>query len=495
MKKKTNNFLSRFKIIFNRDKERLNSSVILIKGSLITCIILSIASGFIDITFFSGLSKSLLHIGTIPMFAAVLYTVISIGFISAKFWCAMKIGMIRELRSRLEARAFSWSNRLGKALIPWHIAHKFLIAISIITSLSLSVNSIGAGIRTMQQNIENMSNDAAQLIELNKSVNSGVKDKRTAAKSNITGVISARNDAKEEVERYYSLLVKYQTEYLNLSDEDKDGEIGQKIIQRIVKEIPGATARNAIYFNKADLQKSIQRTATSNEVDNSADIYQEAVDYDKAQIEDTIRAIADKDYKTPDGKIINFLTEDGKIINVQLAISRLQNGIAQWQNDTGDVGESSKIFTLVATYLRADTSAGGIGIAEWMLMIFIAIAGIVQEFLIAIFTPKAAIDRKLLSQVSQYLLWKNKEEKERFLISVYTDYVGDGIINQEEFEAKCKKCVSLMEETEDDIVYKYSSKKKKVITEKPTAEKIVKEGYSKKVDEAINEIDNLLGVK
>ena len=490
MKKKTNNFLARFKIIFNRDKERLNSSVILIKGSLITCIILSIASGFIDIAFFSGLSKSLLHIGTIPMFAAVLYTVISIGFISAKFWCAMKIGMIKELKSRLEARAFNWSNRLSKALIPWHIAHKFLIVISIITALSLSVNSIGAGIRTMQQNIEYMSNDVVQLIELNKSVNSGVKDKRTAAKSNITGVISARNDAKEEVERYYSLLVKYQTEYLNLSDEDKDGEIGQKIIQRIVKEIPGATARNAIYFNKADLQKSIQKTATSNEVDNSADIYQEAVDYDKAQIEDTIRAIADKDYKTPDGKVINFLTESGDIINVQLAISRLQNGIAQWQNDTGDVGESSKIFTLLATYLRADTSAGGIGIAEWMLMIFIAIAGIVQEFLIAIFTPKAAIDRKLLSQVSQYLLWKNKEEKERFLISVYTDYVGDGIINQEEFEAKCKKCVSLMEETEDDIVYKYSSKKKKIVTEKT-----VKEGYSKKVDEAISEIDSLLGVK
>jgi len=490
MKKKTNNFLSKFKIIFNRDKERLNSSVILIKGSLITCIILSIASGFIDIAFFSGLSKSLLHIGTIPMFAAVLYTVISIGFISAKFWCAMKIGMIKELKSRLEARAFNWSNRLSKALIPWHIAHKFLIVISIITALSLSVNSIGAGIRTMQQNIEYMSNDVVQLIELNKSVNSGVKDKRTAAKSNITGVISARNDAKEEVERYYSLLVKYQTEYLNLSDEDKDGEIGQKIIQRIVKEIPGATARNAIYFNKADLQKSIQKTATSNEVDNSADIYQEAVDYDKAQIEDTIRAIADKDYKTPDGKVINFLTESGDIINVQLAISRLQNGIAQWQNDTGDVGESSKIFTLLATYLRADTSAGGIGIAEWMLMIFIAIAGIVQEFLIAIFTPKAAIDRKLLSQVSQYLLWKNKEEKERFLISVYTDYVGDGIINQEEFEAKCKKCVSLMEETEDDIVYKYSSKKKKIVTEKT-----VKEGYSKKVDEAISEIDSLLGVK
>ena len=96
------------------------------------------------------------------------------------------------------------------------------------------------------------------------------------------------------------------------------------------------------------------------------------------------------------------------------------------------------------------------GMSEWMMMIFIALVGIVQEFLIALFTPKANIDRKVLSQVSSYLEWKDEEEKERFLISVYKDYVGDGIINQEDFDAKVKKCVTLMEDTEEDIIAKYS---------------------------------------
>jgi hypothetical protein len=56
--------------------------------------------------------------------------------------------------------------------------------------------------------------------------------------------------------------------------------------------------------------------------------------------------------------------------------------------------------------------------------------------------------------------WKDDEEKERFLISVYKDYVGDGIINQEDYVAKCKKCVELMEDTEEDVIKKFSKKQK-----------------------------------
>ena len=46
---------------------KFDKSTILVNGLLITCIILSIASGFIDLTFFSGLSKSFLHLGTFPI--------------------------------------------------------------------------------------------------------------------------------------------------------------------------------------------------------------------------------------------------------------------------------------------------------------------------------------------------------------------------------------------------------------------------------------------
>lgn len=475
---------SKIKFNWSLKNNKIDSSTILINGVLFTCIILSIASGFIDLTFFSGLSKSLFHVGTIPIPAAVLYTVISIGFILAKFWCAMQIGMLKELKARLLAKGKDWANNLKKALLPWQIVHKFLITVSIITALSLSVNSIGVGIRKMEQNIKNMSYDAETLIELNKSANSGEKEKREAAKDNIAGAINAKDDARKEVDRYYSRLVQYQEEYFSIPEDDTEAR--QAVISKIVREIPGVVEKNAIYFTKADLQRSIQKTASANETVNDTSLYEEAVAYDKSQIEATILALADKKYKTPDGELISFTNEDGSLVDVQIAISRLQNGISEWQSDTGDVGESSKIFTLIATYINADAKAGGMGISEWMLMILIALFGIVQEFLIYLFTPKATIDRKLLSQVSNYMMWKDEEEKERFLISVYKSYVGDGIINQENYEAKCKKCVSLMQETEDDVIAKWS---KKGI--KPKVEKKEKE-FSSKVDDSVKEIEEML---
>lgn len=482
-------------------QNKINKSAILVNGLLLTCIGLSISSGFVDIVCYSGLSKSFFHLGTIPLAAATLYTIISIFLTMGKFWCGMKIGMLKELRTKLAGANKTWGKNIIKALLPWQIVHKFLIMISLLTAMSMSVNSIGAGIRTMQQNIDNMTADAGQLIELNNSVNSGVKDKREATKSNITGAITAKDDAKQEVERFYGLLVKYQDEYFALSDEDKNGEKGRAVISKIVNEVPGTSTRNALYFTKADLQKSIQSTATKNESVDNSKVYEEAVAYDKTQIEDTIRAIADKEYKTPDGDPIMFLNEDGSAINVQLAISRLQNGISLWQSDTGDVGESSKVFTLLATYMHANTKAGGMGAAEWMIMLFIFITGVIQEFLIALCTPAATIDRATLASVSHYCEWKDDEEKERFLIKVYKGYVGDGVFSQEDFEAKCKKCVELMEENEESIIKKYSKKNRSDVVKYPrrtiTENKIedapapLPTGYSDVIARKIKEVDSL----
>ena len=103
---------------------------------------------------------------------------------------------------------------------------------------------------------------------------------------------------------------------------------------------------------------------------------------------------------------------------MQLAISRLQNGISMWQADTGDVGESSKMFTLLATYIKADISAGGMGTSELMLMIFIIFLAIIQEIGIAYCTPAAIIDRATLKLVSRYCEWESNIEKEENLYKV-----------------------------------------------------------------------------
>ena len=487
---------SKIKINWSLKNNKIDSSTILINGVLFTCIILSIASGFIDLTFFSGLSKSLFHIGTIPIPAAVLYTIISIGFILAKFWCAMQIGMLKELKARLFAKGKDWANNLKKALLPWQIVHKFLIAVSIITALSLSVNSIGVGIRKMEQNIKNMSYDAEQLLVLQNSVRDGNKDMRGASKENISGQVKAQQNVAKDFDEKWKYVKDYRTkrDILNVEKESADEERAKQIEEEILKlkkdavnlAPEGVTNSNIDWVEEYTIKNKLLENAKKFETIDATSSIQSGIDFDKSEIESTIKALADKEYRTPDGELISFTNEDGSLVDVQLAISRLQNGISEWQSDTGDVGESSKIFTLIATYINADAKAGGMGISEWMLMILIALFGIVQEFLIYLFTPKATIDRKLLSQVSNYMMWEDEEEKERFLISVYKSYVGDGIINQENYEAKCKKCVSLMQETEDDVIAKWSKK-----GTKPKAEKKEKE-FSSKVDDSVKEIEEML---
>lgn len=487
---------SKIKINWSLKNNKIDSSTILINGVLFTCIILSIASGFIDLTFFSGLSKSLFHIGTIPIPAAVLYTIISIGFILAKFWCAMQIGMLKELKARLLVKGKDWANNLKKALLPWQIVHKFLIAVSIITALSLSVNSIGVGIRKMEQNIKNMSYDAEQLLVLQNSVRDGNKDMRGASKENISGQVKAQQNVAKDFDEKWKYVKDYRTkrDTLNIEKEIADEERAKQIEEEILKlkkdavnlAPEGVTNSNIDWVEEYTIKNKLLENAKKFETIDATSSIQSGIDFDKSEIESTIKALADKEYRTPDGELISFTNEDGNLVDVQLAISRLQNGISEWQSDTGDVGESSKIFTLIATYINADAKAGGMGISEWMLMILIALFGIVQEFLIYLFTPKATIDRKLLSQVSNYMMWEDEEEKERFLISVYKSYVGDGIINQENYEAKCKKCVSLMQETEDDVIAKWS---KKGI--KPKVEKKEKE-FSSKVDDSVKEIEEML---
>lgn len=473
---------------------RLDSSSILSNGILLTCVILSIASGFIDIVFFSGVSKSNFLIGTLRIAASILYTLISIGLISGKFWCAMQIGMLKELKSRLKAKGKTWYSNLNKALIPWHLAHKFLISISLMTALSLSVNSIGLGLSKIEQNLDNMSKDIAQLLSLTDSVDKGIQDKRSSAKENISGLQEARVKASQETAKYWSLLEEYQTKMRairaneTLTEEEKESQIAV-LKKNAVASIPVVTSRNVEYISESEFKREFAKITQANEVVDSSKLYEESIAYDQEQINDTILAIADKEYRTPDGELIKFVNEDGSLVNVQMAISRLQNGYSAWRNDTGDVGESSRVFTLIATYIKLDSQAGGMGASEWILMIFIALVGVVQEFLIALFTPKSVITRKTLSQVSAYLEWSTREEKEKFLISVFQDYAGDGILTKKEFEERCRECVSYMEETEDIIISKYSKTAK---APKVTSKKLVTSEFSDKVDQSVKEVEDLL---
>lgn len=494
--KKENVFLTFWEALKNAKKRnRISNTKILTTGFAITCVILSCSSGIVDIACGSGLSKSTFHLGTLEVKAAILYTAILIGLVFLKFFCAMYIGMLEELKAKLIAYKKTWAKNISKPLLKWKIVHKSLIVLSLITGFNMSVNSIGSGIRTMQQNIDNMSRDAQQLIELNKSVNSGVKENRSAKKDNIMSTKNAQDDAKKEVEKYWTLLDNYQTKIRTirqneeLVDEDKNKQIA-KIKKEAVDSLPVVSNKNVEYISKPEFEREFAKITKSNEIIDNSSVYEEAIAYDKSQIEDTILAISDKEYKMPDGTVIQFI-DDGKPINVQLAISRLQNGISMWQADTGDVGESSKMFTLLATYIKADISAGGMGTSELMLMVFIIFLAIIQEIGIAYCTPAAIIDRATLKLVSRYCEWESNIEKEDFLIDVYIEYVSDGVFSEATFEEKCQKSGRHFLLTRENIKEKYIPKPKTTVKKEATNTE-TKKGYSNKVDNLVKEIEELI---
>lgn len=493
MKKKKIEKKFNFNFVFNKDRERLSSSTILVRGSLLTCIILSFASGIIDIAFFSGLSKALLHIGTVPMHAAILYTIISAGFISAKFWLAMKLGMLKELQARLTAKQLTWAKNLDKPIKRTNFWHKFMIAISIMTALSLSVNSIGSALKDAERNSTNITISIDELKALKDQKKSDSNDKRTLTRGNLEGTANSKQTAEKEADRYWPNIEKWQNtlagiyeneEYLALETEEEKASYIEAKRKPFKKMAPTFIGNNIDYISRSELVTKFQQEAKKTEIDkDSIAAYDALANENNEEIRNTILALENL-YKHPnsyenglviEGKPVSFLDENGEPIDITQVIGILQGLREEWKNNT-DIGESSQIFMLVSeivtSKLGEDKSSSGSGIAEILMIIIVAIIGIGQEFLIAHFTPKATIDRSLLRQVSECLLWENKDQKERFLLEVYDDYYGDGVFNQDAFEHKCKKAVEHLERSIDDTIAKYSKYNK--LVEQPVKPKRIK---------------------
>ena len=469
------------KISFLKKEKKLSLSRVLIDGKLKTCIGLSLVSAFIDIVFFSGLSKSGYPFFKWLMPAAVLLSIMSVFFSLGKFFVAIQLKAMDEIQARLKELNYSVSKAFRWSKIKWKFAHKFLISISIITSISLSVITIGNGVRRMEQNIKNLTADAATLIELNTSIKEGNSDRRNASKESIQNTQLAKDNAKAEVERYWGYVEDYRSkrdEIENSNVENKEVQIS-RLRKQTVQKVPKLTENNIDFISKSEFEQKLQEITKNNETDNSVEIYEQSIAYDEKEINDFILALQEKNYKMPSGETIIFVDIDGNPINKQAAISKLQNAIMEWQCDTGDTGVSSKVFTLIATYIKADENAGGLGVSEIMMMMFIMIAGIVQELLIALFTPKAILDIEMVSQFSDLL---GKIDINGFMYETYKSYLNRKIIDKEDFEKFLTETKELKELTDEA---------QKVFYPKKTRAKKEKE-FSSKVDEAIEEIEEML---
>ena len=567
-KKKTQKFQLPFSLWWPKKNEQirpvLNTTKALISGILVTCIGLSIVSGLIDIVFFSGLSKSfygLFGIWSIP--AGVILSVMSLFFTSAKFWCAMQLGAINELQARLRNAGLNWWSNLNKLKFKWHLVHKFLISISIITSVSLSVISIGAGItrnaNTLKQidefiqqgtrysELVNQANQTTLTTIVQKSIDTSEADSIKFTNEHMAKIRPLLEDYKEDraaFESEYgaaaitSVDIEYKNKPASRYWDDRNREINNLLSQAGYGTITGRQIYN---LNPANVEATIKRNYLNTYKPKNADEVNAAM----SELKDSTLEEATAWIQTLNSigftKNIQKINEDGKKVwttvpvefdtdpnkstkvLVDTALTQLKAFRVDVENDSGDIGESSKIFMQVGSWIdrlsakRTQTIedaltvniSTGMGPTEIMMMILIMIFGIVQEFIIALFTPKSTIDRKMLSRFDAYF---GPLDVNRFLLGVYQDYLNKGIISQKDFEIKARKCVELMEDTLDDVIERFSKKAKTQSEDKYYKDKIKEEKafthyiqdlekakkentapeYSNAVVDAINEIDQIL---
>ena len=463
-----------------------------VKGIIFTCILLSLTSGMCDLVFFSGLSKSYFSIfGNIPIAAGVLYTLISIGLISAKFWCATWLGAIKELQNRFRLAGFDWWRNLNALKFKWSFAHKFLIAISIITSISLSVVSVGDAIRRNQNVIKEVNTATEKIQKYANTTDASDEMQFTALLSGTAQSSTAGQRAAALAAKIWPIIEEYRTDRSDFeetygavfSSKDEVEWKGQMIVPDTYWDKQNSLVQNKVKAQGYNLSISQIRNITSEAI--LATRIKEEIEASVAN--NSLEGLTELSGKTREKAVQEIRNLEGKFFmpgseqpvvfdpeNISGALSKLSDIKAAYENDNGDVGDSAKMFMLIgpsidkAVQKKAEgieeayaqkISISSFGATEIMIMVFIMIIGFAQELLIALFTPKATIDRKMLSKFDSYF---GKFDVDRFLIEIYMDYLEKGIISQADFEAKVKKCVAIMEHNSsvDAVISNYSSKKR-----------------------------------
>lgn len=551
------------------DKPTLKTTTVLINGKLLTCIILSIVSGLIDLVFFSGLSKSYYELfGLIAIPAGLLMSVMSIGFTMGKFFCAMQLGAISELKTRLKNFGYKWYKNLNKISWKWQVIHKFLIGVSILTSISLSVVSIGTGVTrnatklkqlddlitegTKYVEVVNTAKDQSLAASVAKSVDTSESDAIKFTEDNMNKIRPAVEQYKQDREAFNNLGIDVNSEepddiytpnpstYWNRRNDS---------INNLLQNAgyPTQSGQGIYNLNLSNVERYIRnRYLETHKPRNADEVKKELNEASESTLEeargwlDTLNALdftRNEQSIGENGKIVYtsvpvvFDTDpntDTKVL-VTRALSLLKQYRTDVESDSGDIGASSKLFMMIGNAwdkIHANKSNNvvdalnvkvktGMGSTEIMIMVVIMLFGIVQEFLIALFTPKSTISRKMIYQFDS--VFEADYDQNRFMLSVYLDYYNKGIISKEDFEAKAKKCVDLMQNTEESIIERYSKKnidkKEKVIKDSKIKENTletkvnnvteenkniipdsIKENnqYSSKVTDAVSEIENLL---
>jgi hypothetical protein len=169
-------------------------------------------------------------------------------------------------------------------------------------------------------------------------------------------------------------------------------------------------------------------------------------------------------------ELVVFDTDNNKSakVLVQSALTLLKVLRVDVENDSGDIGSSSKIFMQLGSkidsakaeavtlenVLETDKTSGSFGTTEVLMMSMLLFLSLLVELGINQFSTKTKITRKMLGDFSHY--FPEDFDVDKFMLSVYIDDLKFGRISELEFDKKAAECIKAMETNERNIVAKYS---------------------------------------
>lgn len=479
----------------------VTSAQVLINGKLIVFIFCSLVSAFINLVFISNLSKSNYDIGTlISVPAAVLLGSLSIGLDIAKFLLAIQVNTLNELIRKLSK--FSWVKNVKRAAIWWKSVYITFIILSVITSMSLSSISIGAGI-TRNANLINQIDEYIIQGEQYTNINAGadaVTRENLISKATDTSEKDARDyaeNAVSEIEDFIAVVGPIvSAEYVD--DENlEDG--GKTAIQKKNEALKPYEARrtkiNNILKGAGYRARSFDELVAFNTMTLAADIKQKRLEYLQSSSNDiaveklgelkentnveiyswleTLNALSLINPKTNEPMVFDTSTDKPANVLAKSATQMLKALRVDVENDSGDIGSSSKIFmqfgSIFASKKLGDKdlqaalnvkAQGSFGATEIMMMGMLLFLSLLCELAINLFSPKTNISRKMLSQFSEY--FDPDFDVDDFMMDVYIDQLKFGVLDRDAFDRKSKKAVELTEITKASLYEKYSKKNKTI---------------------------------
>lgn len=482
----------------------ISSAQVLINGKLVVFVFCSLVSAFINLVFISNLTKSGYSVGTLfTLPAAVLLGSLSIGLDIAKFLLAIQVNTLGELIRKLSK--FSWVKNVKRASIWWRTVYVTFILLSVITSVSLSSISIGAGI-TRNANLISQIDEYIVQGEGYTNINAGadaVTRQNLISKATDTSERDARDYAENAVAEIEAFIAEVgpivNVEYQDIEDgltakqqkynALKPYEAKRAKINNILRGAGyrARTFEELVAFNTLTLANDIKQKRLEYLQSNSNDIAVEKLgelkDNTNAEIYswlETLNALSLVNPKT--NEIIVFDTSKEKPANVlaKSATQLLKALRVDVENDSGDIGSSSKIFMQVGSLFASkdvgdkDLQAalnvkaeGSFGATEVMMMGMLLFLSLLCELAINLFSPKTNISRKMLSQFSEY--FDTNFDVNDFMLEIYIDQLNFGILDRDAFDRKAKKAVELTEITKDSLYEKYRKKTKGTSLNKPKA--------------------------